>query len=56
VAQAGALKVMTASTTAASPPAADGGQAKRRRVLSVRAMPSGIVALKSRRCQAAEVL
>jgi len=56
VAQAQAEKVMTARTTAASSLATDGGQARKRRASSVRGLPRETVALKSRRCQAAEVL
>ncbi len=41
VAQAQAVKVVTASTTAWSALAADGGHARKRRVLSVRAIPKG---------------
>jgi hypothetical protein len=47
---------MTARTTAASTLAADGGHARNRRASSVRALPRETVALKSRKCQAAEVL
>jgi hypothetical protein len=56
VAQAQAEKVMTARTTAASSPAADGSQARKRRASSVRGLPRETVVLKSRSCQAAEVL
>ncbi len=56
VAQAQAVKVVTASTMAASDLAADGGHARKRRVSSVRATPRVMVALKRRRCQAVEVL
>ncbi len=41
VAQAQAVKVVTASTTAASDLAADGGHARKRRVSSVRAKAKG---------------
>jgi hypothetical protein len=51
-----AVKVVTASTTAASALAADGGHTRKRRVSSVRAIPRVRVALKRRRCQAAEIL
>ena len=54
--QAQEVKVMTARTTAASTLAADGGHARKRRVSSVRVLPRETVALKSRKCQAAEVL
>jgi hypothetical protein len=56
VAQAQAVKVVTASTTDWSALAADGGHARKRRVSSGRAIPRVRVALKRRRCQAAEVL
>jgi hypothetical protein len=56
VAQAQAVKVVMASTTAASALAADGGHARYRRVSSVRATLRVMVALKRRMCQAAEVL
>ena len=56
MAQAQAVKVVTASTTAASDLAADGGHARKRRASSVRATPRAMVALKNNRCQAAEVL
>jgi hypothetical protein len=56
VVQAQAVKVMTARTTAASTLAADGGHAGNRRASSVRFLPRETVALKSKKCQAAEVL
>jgi hypothetical protein len=49
-----AVKVVTASTTAASALAADGGHTRKRRVSSVRATSRVMVAQKRRRCQAAE--
>ena len=54
--QAQEVKVTTASTTAASTLAADGGHARKSRVSSVRVLPRETVALKRRKCQAAEVL
>jgi hypothetical protein len=54
--QAQAVKVVMASTTAASALAVDGGHARRRRISSVRATPRMMVALKNNKCQAADVL
>jgi hypothetical protein len=48
--QAQEVKVTTASTTAASTLAADGGHARKRRVSSVRVLPRETVALKRRKC------
>ncbi len=56
VAQAQGVKMVTANTTATSDLVTDGGHARWRRALSVRATPRVMVALKRSRCQTAEVL
>ncbi len=56
VAQAQGVKMVTANTTATSDLVTDGGHARWRRALSVRATPRVMAALKRSRCQTAEVL
>ena len=55
MAQAQAVKVVMANTSATSNLAAYGGHTRKKRILSVRATPRVMVALRKSRFQAAEV-